>query len=171
MSKSAKPRVVVSKCLGFAPCRYDGTMVACDFVRRLRRRVAFCPVCPEMAIGLGCPRDPIRIVLVRGRRRLIQPSTGLDLTAIMQRFVHDYLDSLGPVHGFLLKSRSPSCGLADTRIFASQGGKSPVRFGSGFFGAGILRKFRGVPIEDESRLKDAETCGEFLARLLARRRP
>jgi len=63
MGKFAKPRVVVSKCLGFAPCRYNGEIVSDDSVSRLAEDVSFLPVCPEMEIGLGCPRDPIRIVV------------------------------------------------------------------------------------------------------------
>jgi uncharacterized protein YbbK (DUF523 family) len=169
VGKPAKPRVGVSKCLGFAPCRYDGTVIDDRFVESLKRRVAFCPVCPEMEIGLGCPRSPVRIVLVRGRRRLVQPSTGRDLTAAMQRFVRGFLDSVGPLDGFILKSRSPSCGIGDARIFASPGDKSPVRSGSGFFAAAVLRAFRGVPVADERALADPATREEFLAKLFAPR--
>jgi uncharacterized protein YbbK (DUF523 family) len=167
MRKPAKPRVVVSKCLGFAACRYDGTMAPDAFVEGLKGRVTFCPVCPEMEIGLGCPRDPIRIVLLEGNRRLVQPSTGKDLTARMRRFSRRFLDSLGRVDGFILKARSPSCGIRDTKIFAGPDDRAPIAFGSGLLAEAVLERFPGLAIEDEVGLNDRETCREFLARLFA----
>jgi uncharacterized protein YbbK (DUF523 family) len=85
MKAFAKPQVVVSKCLGFAACRYDGAMISDDFVRRLAAHVTFRPVCPEMEIGLGCPRDPIRVVLAGKELRLMQPATGRDVTEAMRQ--------------------------------------------------------------------------------------
>ena len=73
--------------------------------------VEFLPVCPEVEIGLGVPRDPIRLVRVRkdDEPSLIQPSSGLDLTAKMLDFAREFLAGLeGSVEGFILKSRSPS---------------------------------------------------------------
>ncbi len=57
-----KPVVVVSKCLGFDSCRYNGEIIDAPFVDKLRSHVTFVPVCPEVEIGLGVPRKPIRIV-------------------------------------------------------------------------------------------------------------
>lgn len=168
MGKPAKPRVVVSRCLGLAPCRYDGTMVPDDFIEGLKGRVAFHPVCPEMEIGLGCPRNPIRIVLVQGRRRLVQPSTGRDLSAAMRRFGRRFLDSLGRVDGFILKAHSPSCGIRDTKVFGGPGDRIPIALGSGFFGEAVLGRFADRPVEDEVGLGDDATRAVFLARLLGR---
>src|SRR5439155_15209835 len=58
----------------FEPVRYDGASVPFDFMNKLKPYVRFIPVCPEIAIGLGVPRDPIRVVLKNGRKKLIQPS-------------------------------------------------------------------------------------------------
>lgn len=104
-----KPVVVVSKCLGFASCRYDGKMVKCELVRRLKGKVIFKPVCPEMGIGLGSPRPKINIVKRKGSLRLMQQSSGLDLTGEMNRFSADFMKRAGKIDAFVLKSRSPSC--------------------------------------------------------------
>jgi uncharacterized protein YbbK (DUF523 family) len=168
MPKSAKPRVVASRCLGFAACRYDGAIINDPFVRRLRRSVTFIPVCPEMEIGLGCPRDPIRIVMSRGRRRLVQPSTGRDLTELMERFVRDFVGSLGRVDGFLLKSRSPSCGIGDAKVFAGETDRVPLRFGCGFFGGAVLRGFPALPVADEVRLNDPDARKWFVSEVRRR---
>jgi uncharacterized protein YbbK (DUF523 family) len=165
VAKPAKPRVVVSKCLGFAPCRYDGSMIADERVRRMKGHVEFLPVCPEMEIGLGCPRESVRVVLVRGRPHLIQPSTGRDVTAAMRRFAERFLGGLGRVDGFILKSRSPSCGVRDVKVYAGADAEEPLRLGAGLFAAAVLRRFPDAAVEDDERLRDAKVRRRFLGKL------
>lgn len=165
MGKFAKPRVVVSKCLGFAPCRYNGEIVFDDSVSRLAEDVVFLPVCPEMEIGLGCPRDPIRIVVSGGERRLVQPATGRDLSGAMREFAKRFLDSVGEVDGFLLKGRSPSCGISDVKVYDEPEGEAFRREGRGFFAEAVLERFGHLPIEDERALVDVAARERFLARL------
>ncbi|MEA3366709.1 MAG: DUF523 domain-containing protein, partial [Planctomycetota bacterium] len=117
MQAFATPRVVVSRCLGFAACRWDGATIADPFVTRLHGHVMFCTVCPEVEIGLGCPRDPIRVVERNGERHLVQPATGRDVSDPMRHYTARTLDAVGQVDGFLLKSRSPSCGIKDVKIY------------------------------------------------------
>ena len=167
MDKFAKPRVIVSKCLGFAPCRYNGEIVSDDSVSRLAQDVAFCPVCPEMEIGLGCTRAPIRIVVAGGGRRLVQPATGMDLSGAMREFAARFLDSVGEVDGFLLKARSPSCGVSDVKVYDEPEGETFRRGGRGFFAEAVLERFGHLPVEDERRLVDAAARERFLARLRA----
>lgn len=68
MNTMTKPILGVSKCLEFDNCRYDGKMIGNDFVRKLKDHVDFVPVCPEMGIGLGNPRPPIRLVKIGGEK-------------------------------------------------------------------------------------------------------
>ena len=165
MAKSRKPVVVVSKCLGFAACRYDGAMIRDEFVEKLRPRVRFVPVCPEMEIGLGVPREKIRIVVSEGKRRLVQPATGRDLTRRMARFAERRLKSLRRVDGFILKARSPSCGIRDAKIFAGPEEERPIRKGAGFFAEAVMKTFPDLPVEDEKRLASAGVQRRFLARV------
>ena len=102
-----QPRLVVSKCLGFDHCRYDGSIIPDPVVDSLRPWVEFLPVCPEVELGLGAPRPPVRLVRVGGEVRLLQPATGCDPTDAMRAFAASFLDALPPVDGFLLKNRSP----------------------------------------------------------------
>jgi uncharacterized protein YbgA (DUF1722 family)/uncharacterized protein YbbK (DUF523 family) len=164
---AAKPVVVVSQCLGFAAVRYNGALLHDDFVRMLAQHVRVVPVCPEVAIGLGVPRDPIRLVASGDSVRLVQPSTGRDLTAPMREFAESFLDQAGEVDGFILKSRSPSCGLKDAKVHA-QAANSPVAGKSaGLFAQAVLRRFPGAAIEDEGRLTNARLRHHFLVRLFA----
>lgn len=162
-----KPRVVVSRCLEFAPCRYNGQALSDAFVRRLMGHVMFCPVCPEMRIGLGVPRDPIRVVSVGGAARLVQPSTGRDVSAEMRQFSESFLESLGEVDGFLLKSRSPSCGIKDVKIYGAPDSSAPSGKGAGFFGGAVTERFGDLAVEDEGRLNHFVIREHFLTRLFA----
>jgi len=119
MTQSVTPIVVVSKCLGFARCRYNGQTIPDDFVSALEPFVAYRTVCPEVEIGLGVPRESLRVVAVDGERRLLQPETGRDVTEAMNTFAEDFLASLDDVDGFILKNRSPSCGMNDVRVYTS----------------------------------------------------
>jgi uncharacterized protein YbgA (DUF1722 family)/uncharacterized protein YbbK (DUF523 family) len=157
-----KPRVVVSKCMEFASCRYNGAMISSPVVKLLKSFVDFEPVCAEVEIGLGVPRSPIRIVTDRGAPRLVQPETGLDVTEKMEGFAEAYLSGLRDVDGFILKSRSPSCGIKDTKIFAGIEKGSSMSKGAGFFGRAVMAKFPGLAIEDEGRLMNYRIREHFL---------
>ena len=174
MKTFPRPRVVVSKCIEFAPCRYNGAMISDEFVQRLKGYVDFRPVCPEMEIGLGCPRDPIRVVKTGGRLHLVQPSTERDITEAMAEFADRFLAAVGEVDGFLLKSRSPSCGIRDVEMFAGMAEEAAVEFGAGFFARAAIERFPDAPMEDEGQLAVAAVRERFLEgiseRAAARRR-
>ena len=167
MDSLARPTVVVSKCLGFAACRYNGLGISSDVVKALVPHVDFVPVCAEVEIGLGVPREPIRVAAGPNGLRLLQPSTGADVTDKMTRFAATFLDSLPVVDGFILKSRSPSCGVRDVKIFRGVEKEAAVGKGSGFFGGAVAEKFPGHPLEDEGRLLNFRIREHFLASLYA----
>ncbi|MFH1220328.1 MAG: DUF523 and DUF1722 domain-containing protein [Candidatus Eisenbacteria bacterium] len=162
MTQFARPGVVVSRCLEFDRCRYDGAMISSPVVSALKPHVDFTPVCPEVEIGLGVPRAPIRIVAAGRERRLVQPSTGKDLTVKMEGFASSYLSSVGDVGGFILKYRSPSCGIKEVKVFQSAESKTPAGKGAGFFGGAVLASFGGLPVEDEGRLLNFRIREHFL---------
>jgi len=161
-----RPRVVFSRCLTFANCRYNGQIIASEAVEQFKRFFDCTTPCPEADIGLGIPRDPIRIVRRENRLRLVQPATERDLTDEMLGFARGFLDTLGPVDGFVLKSRSPSCGLTDVKMFGetSEGSALPGKI-SGFFGGAVLERFPQVAIEDEGRLTNFSIREHFLTRV------
>lgn len=165
MKKFSRPNVVISKCITFAPVRYDAHIVNSDFVEKLKPFVNFIPVCPEVEIGLGVPRDPIRIVLVNGKRRLIQPITRHDFTEKMEHFAESFLNSLEKVDGFILKRGSPSSGFKNVKVYPKTEKSAPVGKGPGFFGGAVLHKFPHLAIEDELRLINLRIREHFLTKL------
>ncbi|MFZ0391954.1 MAG: DUF523 and DUF1722 domain-containing protein [Calditrichia bacterium] len=165
MKETVKPRVVLSKCLELEACRYNGQRIPNSFVNRLLHFVEVIPVCPEVEIGLGTPRDPIRIIEENGDHRLFQPASGKDVTAEMQDFSRQFLDSLPEVDGFILKSRSPSCGPRDVKVYPGAEKKAPTGRTAGFFGEAVLEKFGHLAVEDEGRLNNFNIREHFLTRL------
>lgn len=99
-----KPIVVVSKCLGFEACRYNGQIQNDEFVSKLSDYVNFIPVCPELEIGLEVPRNSIRVVEVDGNFKVIENKTRRDLSDVMNNFTKVFLDNLKDVDGFILKN-------------------------------------------------------------------
>lgn len=160
-----RPVVVVSKCLEFEACRYNGQAIRAPFILQLEPHVEIRTVCPEVEIGLGVPRDPIRLVAIGERLHLIQPSTGKDLTEKMTSFSGEFLGSVGDVDGFVLKSRSPSCGIKDTKVHAAGDTPNPIGKGAGLFGAAVLERFPHAAVEDEGRLTNLQIRHHFLTKL------
>ena len=165
MREFARPRVIVSKCLEFDHCRYNGDIIRSPIVAKLREYVDFLPVCAEMEIGLGVPRKPVRIILDKGVQQLVQPATGRDVTEDMKTFCTDFLDSAGDVDGFILKFRSPSCGIKDVKVYPTTGKSGAIEKTSGFFGKAVLGRYPFLPIEDEGRLRNARIKEHFLTKL------
>jgi uncharacterized protein YbgA (DUF1722 family)/uncharacterized protein YbbK (DUF523 family) len=161
----ARPRIISSKCIEFAACRYNGAMIPSPVVNLLMPRVEFLPVCPEVEIGLGIPRHPIRIIKSGTGLRLLQPETGKDVTDDMTDFVDGFLNTVENVDGFVLKFRSPSCGMKDVKMYSGTEKGASASKGAGFFGGEVVRRFAGLAIEDEGRLTNFKIREHFLTKI------
>lgn len=159
------PTVVVSRCIEFDHCRWNGDMITSHIVKRLKDFVDFVPVCPEMAIGLGVPRDPIRIVGGKGSQHLVQPATGRDVSSDMMDYSASFLDTLVGVDGFLLKNKSPSCGIRDVRIYAGPETGGSIGKTDGFFTRMVRARFPDIPVEDEGRMRNMRIRDHFLTQI------
>jgi uncharacterized protein YbgA (DUF1722 family)/uncharacterized protein YbbK (DUF523 family) len=160
--KYSRPRIVVSRCIEFDPCRYDGSKIPSPTVEHLKSFVDFIPVCPEVEIGLGIPRATVRIVRIEGVDHLIQPVTGRDVTNDMTTFATRFLDSLSPVDGFILKGGSPTSGTSNVKVYPSVVKSMAIERSAGFFAREVLKRFSHLPIEDELRLNNARIRDHFL---------
>ena len=159
----ARPRIVVSRCIEFDPCRYDGSRISSPLVAHLRSHADCIPVCPEVEIGLGIPRATVRLVRQDGEDRLVQPATGRDVTPEMTAFAARFLDALPPVDGFLLKGGSPTSGTSGVRVYPSAEKSNAIDRTAGLFAREVLKRFSELPIEDELRLRNARIRDHFLA--------
>lgn len=146
-------RLCVSACLLGAPCRWKGDSKPCEAVRRLADdpRVEVVPFCPEMAAGLGCPRPPIELVADGAGVRVMRVAGHGDVTEALRAACEaqaEALERAGGVDGFVLKSRSPSCGLAAPLHDASgrETGAAP-----GLWAAVARERFPGAEFRDETQ--------------------
>ncbi|MGA1822417.1 MAG: YbgA family protein [Thermoplasmatota archaeon] len=160
-----RPRVYISRCLGYEHCRFDGAIIKSRPVEKLKDHADVIHDCPEMGIGLGVPRRPINIKMGDKGRILHQPATGRDLTEEMNEWVRNRLDSLGEVHGFILKSKSPSCGIGDVKLYRPEGIGVLTGKDDGFFGRGVKERFSHLAVETEARLGEETILDHFLTKL------
>ncbi|MBN1855550.1 MAG: DUF1722 domain-containing protein [Dehalococcoidia bacterium] len=162
----SRPTVVVSRCIEFEHCRWNGDLIPSDVVQQLKPHVDFIPVCPEADIGLGIPRPPLRLVRSETGVRVVQPATGRDVTGEMDAFTTSFISGLGVIDGFILKGRSPTSAMKDAVVYASADrGAGKVAKGPGFFSSRLMAAFPDAAIEDEGRLRNARIKDHFLISL------
>ena len=162
-----KPTIVVSRCLGFCKCRYNGDVLTSPFVEALKPHVNYVTACPEVEIGLGVPRNPVRLVNRAGAIELYQPAGERTFTEEMNRYSVQFFDSVGTIHGLILKGRSPSCGIKDVKVYASTEKSSSSQKGVGIFAAHAIARYPNLPIEEEGRLTNYAIREHFLTKLYA----
>ena len=149
-----KPKIVISKCLEFDACRYDGQLINNAYIKNLKQFINFQPICPEVEIGMGIPRDPIRIIKNANNTLLYQDSSSKDYSKKMNNFAKDFLQAQNGVDGFILKSASPSCAITTSKIYPHEETKIPSGKGAGLFTSQIIEQFPDHPKEEEKRLNN-----------------
>lgn len=165
------PRIGVSACLLGQEVRFDGGHKRDAFLLgTFGRWVEWVPVCPEVELGLGIPRDTLRLQRHDGAVRLVAPKSGLDHTEAMRAYACQRVEALAPLalSGYVLKKDSPSCGLERVRVYPEHG--APERNGRGLFAEALLARFPHLPVEEEGRLSDARLRDNFVERVFAYRR-
>lgn len=170
-----KPVIIVSSCIEKEAVRYNGGIIRSQVVAALQDEITVRSVCPEVAIGLGVPRESIRLVQSKAKNKTIflQQKTNIDYTDEMENFSRNFAEECKtqPVDGFILKSSSPSCGLNSVKVYSDHPKSSPIhKNGRGVFGSAVLQNFPGVAIEDEDRLRNEKIYDHFLNRVFTHAR-
>ena len=165
--KQVKPAVGVSSCLLGNEVRYDGTDKYCPYiVDALGELFSLTAFCPEVAIGLGIPRPPIQLVSMDDEihlRGVDEPHQ--DVTDEMQAYVQGLLAELQSLSGYIVKARSPSCGLADVPVYNVDG--SPVtENASGLFAQAIQELFPELPVTNEEAMLEEKARNDFISQVL-----
>ena len=164
-------RLGVSSCLLGAEVRYDGghrhDRYLTDVVGRWFEWV---PVCPEVELGLGVPRPPIRLVHGGDDPRLVEVESGEDLTERMESFARETVDRLqkAGLDGFILKASSPSCGVDGVKVFGQD--EKPSRTGVGVFANVLMRRWPELPVAEDARLEELDRRRDFFERVLRHHR-
>ena len=164
-----KPRVGISRCLLGDDVRYDGTNRRSSAVDELSPHVEWVSVCPEVEVGMGVPREPIRLVADENgarsaaeRVRLAGVDTDDDWTGRMDRWTKGRIAQLAAeqISGFVLKARSPSCG--PSAVLVHHAGSEPTPTGRGLFAEALAAAMPGLPMIDEDALADAGARERFM---------
>jgi len=162
-------RIGISSCLLGDEVRFDGGHKRDAFLTAtLAPFVEWVRVCPEVEIGMGVPRETLRLVQVGADTRMITTRTAIDHTDSMRAYAARRTRQLEAMdlRGYVLKKDSPSCGMERVKVYDAQG-SAPVRTGVGIYAAVLKARFPALPIEEEGRLQDAVLRENFIERVFA----
>jgi uncharacterized protein YbgA (DUF1722 family)/uncharacterized protein YbbK (DUF523 family) len=171
MTNESSPnlRIGISSCLLGEEVRYNGGHKLDTLITEtLGRFCEWVPVCPEVEMGLGTPRESLRLVGSAARPRMTTVRSGQDHTEAMHRFAKRRVEQLArlDLHGYILKKDSPSCGMERVKVYGR--GTMPRKEGRGLFAAELMDHLPSLPCEEEGRLKDPALRENFVERIFAR---
>lgn len=164
-------RIGLSACLLGYEVRWNGGHKRDAYITEtLGRWFTWVPVCPEEEIGLGTPREPLRLEGDPSAPRLVFRDSRGDLTGRMRHYAAARAARLAALDlsGYILKSDSPSCGMERVAVYRT--GAQAVRRGVGLFAAALRERLPLLPIEEEGRLHDPGLRENFIERVFAYRR-
>lgn len=164
MTSSPVISIGISSCLLGDEVRYDGGHKRHTYIEKtLGQYFEFVGFCPEMAIGMGVPRDPIRLARINDQIRCVgikDPS--LDVTHQLRDCADEQKHWQATICGYIFKKDSPSCGMERVRVYIND---SPTRNGQGLFAQRVMQNFPNLPVEEEGRLGDPILRENFIQRV------
>lgn len=165
----SKIRLGISSCLLGQKVRFDGNHKLDSFLSgTLGRFFELVPVCPEVAIGLGVPRPPIRLTGSAAAPRAVGvKDASIDVTDKLAAYGKRRARELDDLSGYVFKSRSPSCGMERVKIYQSSG--APAKSGRGIYADAFLSNQPWLPAEEEGRLGDPRLRENFIERVFVYR--
>ncbi|WP_095079718.1 DUF523 and DUF1722 domain-containing protein [Pseudomonas sp. Irchel s3h17] len=163
---ASKPKIAISACLMGAEVRYNGGHKASRLCSQVLGNYVECvPVCPEVAIGLGVPREPIRLVGdLRQPHAVGTLNPELDVTQQLADYGQQMAGELGDICGYVFMQKSPSCGLERVRVYHTNG--NPQDGGArGIYAQAFCARHPSMPVEEDGRLNDPILRENFLTRV------
>lgn len=166
-----KLAIGVSSCLLGERVRYDGGHKRDSFILdKLAPFAEFKSFCPEMHIGLGVPREPIRLVMntregeYQHQIRVVgTKNSTLDVTDKLRACARTQQSWIGDLDAYIFKKDSPSCGMERVKFYKDG---HPVRNGgTGIFAQGVMQNNPLLPVEEEGRLNDLRLRENFIQRI------
>ena len=167
-----KIRIGVSSCLIGEKVRWNGDHKQDRYVREiLSRYFEYIPVCPEVEVGMGVPRETVALYGEPEKPSMISKKTQTDWTKPMEKYIKSRINTLSAddLCGYIFKSKSPSCGMGRVPLY-SEFGSHKVKHGPGMFANAFINSFPLVPTEDEGRLNDPRIRENFIVRVFSFKR-
>ncbi|MCS4285946.1 uncharacterized protein YbgA (DUF1722 family)/uncharacterized protein YbbK (DUF523 family) [Pseudomonas sp. BIGb0278] len=168
MNASAKPRIGISACLLGENVRYNGGHKASELcLSAFEAHFDWVPLCPEVAIGLGIPRDPIRLVGDPQQPEVVATrNPGANYSAPLRAYGEQMADEIGDVCGYIFMQKSPSCGLERVKVYQDNGHPA-LKGGRGAYADAFCARRPDLPVEEEGRLHDPVLRENFISRVYA----
>ncbi|MFZ7125879.1 MAG: YbgA family protein [Desulfobacterales bacterium] len=166
-----KIRIGISSCLLGNPVRWDGGHKRDRYLTdTLGQYVEWVPVCPEVEVGFGTPRETLRLVGDPDAPRLVTTKTGIDHTDRMTSWAAGRLKELEAegLCGFIFKSDSPSSGMIRVKVYGKGG--VPQKKGVGVFARAFMEHCPLIPVEDDGRLNDPGIRENFIDQVFTLKR-
>lgn len=159
--------VGISSCLLGENVRYNGGHTQSRFcLNNLSRVFEFSSYCPEVAIGLGIPREPIRMIGPLESPRVVGTVTvENDVTDALFQYGLEIGRNSEHLSGYILMKNSPSCGYRSTKVYNGKV-SFPGKY-AGMFTRGLMEQNPLLPVEEDGRLNDAVLRENFIARVYA----
>jgi len=159
----------LSSCLNGNMVRHNGGHKKNHFITEiLGNYFKFILFCPEIEAGMGVPREPVNLTGPIHSPKMIGEVSGIDWTRKVNSESRKQIKKLKKLNlcGYILKSGSPSCGLAKVKHYSSDSGR--VRKNAkGLFADILLKAYPFLPIDEETRIEDNRLRGNFITRILA----
>lgn len=158
--------VGISACLTGQEVRFDGGHKQSRYcLKVLSEFFEYQPFCPEVAIGMTVPREPIRLVGDAANPRVLGvKDSSIDVTEPLQQYAEKVSrEHIPHLSGYILMRASPSCGMERVKVYHENG--MPNLAGSGVFAARLMRNHPALPVEEEGRLHDPMLCENFISRV------
>jgi uncharacterized protein YbbK (DUF523 family)/uncharacterized protein YbgA (DUF1722 family) len=162
--------VGISSCLLGEKVRWNGEHKKDFYIDEiLGHYFEWVPVCPEMEVGMGVPREPVYLTGSKENPRLVGKQTKTDWTGKMRSYSRVRINELQSLNlcGFIFKKKSPSCGLKGIPIYPNKG---PRAIGRGLFADVFIKRYPNLPMEDEGRLRDPRNRENFIVRIFSYQR-
>ncbi len=160
MRDRAKPGV--SRCLTGDRVRYDGKSKPHQLIiEQLAATFELVPVCPEVEAGFDVPRPPVQLTARIDEPRLTgRDDASIDVTETLQHYCEKRIPELDDLDGFILKSRSPSCGLDSTPVFIN--GQCVTENSRGVFARELCKQYPGLPVIEDTQLQNPISLEDFI---------
>ncbi len=157
-------KIGISSCLIGENVRFDsGHKRNSLIMNMLAPHFQLLAFCPEMEIGLGTPRETLRLVSIDEQIRCVGTKTDtLDVTHRLKTSAEEQAHWHHDLCGYILKKDSPSCGMERVRVYKND---MPARTGVGIYADTLMKNFPHLPIEEEGRLEDPVLRENFIQRV------
>jgi uncharacterized protein YbgA (DUF1722 family)/uncharacterized protein YbbK (DUF523 family) len=167
-SSSARIPVGISSCLLGEPVRFNGSHKRSRFCTDiLSNYFDFVSLCPEVAIGLKTPRQPIRLVSRNASDTDVQvlgcDDPSINVTIPLKEYAQQKATELQQLCGYIFMQKSPSCGLFGVKRYLANG--HPEGTTGGVYATELQRLLPLVPMEEAGRLNDDVLRENFMVRV------